>query len=292
MSHALPQGVYTALVTPITRTGEVDYDTFRALIDWQSQHGVQGVVVGGTTGEGTSLSVDERERAIATVREHADALKVIAGTGCANLPETIRLSRFAQREGCDAVLVLPPFYYKPVSEEGLIAYFMRLLDSVDVPTLLYNYPDLAGVSITPAVVEGLLDYPYLWGLKDSSGEWGTLLAFLLHLPRLQVFVGAESLLADGLAGGAAGCISGLANALPELLIALDLAVRRKGNATALSERLAGVLEVVDSMPFIPAIKRICEWRGLPKMWVRPPLCDLTAQQADVLLGRLRSLEVL
>jgi len=129
-------------------------------------------------------------------------------------------------------------------------------------------------------------------LKDSSGEWGTLLAFLLHLPRLQVFVGAESLLADGLAGGAAGCISGLANALPELLIALDLAVRRKGNATALSERLAGVLEVVDSMPFIPAIKRICEWRGLPKMWVRPPLCDLTAQQADVLLGRLRSLEVL
>lgn len=292
MSRSLPQGVYTALVTPITRTGEVDYDTFRVLIDWQSQHGVQGVVVGGTTGEGTSLSVDERERAIATVREHAGELKVIAGTGCANLPETIRLSRFAQREGCDAVLVLPPFYYKPVSEEGLIAYFMRLLDSVDVPTLLYNYPDLAGVSITPAVVEGLLDYPHLWGLKDSSGEWGTLLAFLLRLPRLQVFVGAESLLADGLAGGAAGCISGLANALPELLIALDLAVRRKENATALNERLAGVLEVVDSMPFIPAIKRICEWRGLPKMWVRPPLCELTVQQADVLLGRLRSLEVL
>lgn len=292
MAGSLPQGVYTASVTPITRAGEVDFGTFRTLIDWQRQHGVQGVVVCGTTGEGTSLSVDERERAIATVREYAHDLRVIAGTGCANLPETVRLSRFAHQQGCDAILVLPPFYYKPVPEEGLTAYFMRLLDSVDIPTLLYNYPDLAGVSIYPSMVENLLDYPHLLGVKDSSGDWGTLLAFLLRLPRAQIFTGAENLLADALASGAAGCISGLANALPELIVDIYTASRRGEDTTASTDRLASVLEVVDSVPFIPAIKRICEWRGLSKMWVRPPLCDLTAQQEDVLHRTLCSLEVL
>ncbi|MEJ5252485.1 MAG: dihydrodipicolinate synthase family protein [Chthonomonadetes bacterium] len=292
MAGSLPQGVYTALVTPITRTGEVDYGAFRTLIDWQRQHGVQGVVVCGTTGEGTSLSVEERERAIATVREYAADLRVIAGTGCANLPETVHLSRFAQQQGCDAILALPPFYYKHVPEEGLVAYFMRLLDSVDMPTLLYNYPDLAGVHITPTVVESLLEYPHLLGVKDSSGNWETLLSFLLRLPRMQIFVGAENLLADALSSGAAGCISGLANAFPDLIVQIDLAVRRGEDATLLNERLAGVLEAMDSVAFIPAIKQVCEWRGLPKMWVRPPLCDLSATQSDTLRHLLVSLEVL
>lgn len=280
------------MVTPITKTGEVDFRAFSPLIEWQRQHGVGGVVVSGTTGEGTSLSVEERERAIATVRDEASDLKVIAGTGCANLPETVRLSRFAQQQGCDAILVLPPFYYKHVPEEGLAAYFMRLLDAVESPTLLYNYPELAGVSITPTLVEELMDYPHLLGLKDSSGDWETLLSFLLRLPRLQVFVGAENLMVDALASGAAGSISGLANAFPDLIVQTDLASRLGGDTTSWSERLAGVLEAMDSVSFIPAIKQVCEWRGLPKMSVRPPLCDLTAQQAKSLHRVLRSLEVL
>lgn len=292
MTAALPQGVYTALVTPLTKSGDVDYPLFRILVDWQRERGVKGVVVCGTTGEGTSLSVDERERAIATVRECTADLKVIAGTGCANLPETIRLSRFAQQQGCDAILVIPPFYYKGVSDEGLVAYYMRLLDAVDLPVLLYNYPELAGVDITPTVVEGLLDYPQLIGLKDSSGNWETTLSFLLRFPRLQIFVGAESLLADALASGAAGCVSGLANAFPDLMVGIDTASRRGEDTTLLNERLMAVMKVVDAMPFIPAIKRICAWRGLPEMAVRPPLRELSAQQADMLYRTLQSLEML
>lgn len=292
MAASLPEGVYTALVTPLTEQGEVDYPAFRTLIDWQRQHGVMGVVVCGTTGEGTSLSVEERERAIATVREYASDLKVIAGTGCANLPETVRLSRFAQQQGCDTILVIPPFYYKGVSDEGLTAYYMRLLDAVEIPTLLYNYPELAGVDITPAVVEGLLDYPHLIGLKDSSGSWETVLSFLLRFPRLQIFVGAENLLADALASGAAGCVSGLANAFPELIVGIDTASRLREDTTSLSERLMAVLEAMNTTPFIPAIKQICAWRGLPKMAVRPPLRDLIPQQADALHRALRSLAVL
>ncbi|GIV20456.1 MAG: putative DapA-like lyase [Armatimonadota bacterium] len=292
MTTSLPQGVYTALVTPLTKAGEVDYPLFRTLVDWQREQGVVGMVVCGTTGEGTSLSVEERERAIATVRECATDLKVIAATGCANLPETIRLSRFAQQQGCDAILVIPPFYYKGVPEDGLVAYYMRLLDAVDIPVLLYHYPDLAGVEITPAVVEGLLDYPHLMGLKDSSGNWETLLSFLLRFPRLQIFVGTENLLADALASGAAGCISGLANALPELIVDLDTASRRGENTTLLHERLMAVIEAIDAVPFVSAIKQICAWRGLPEMAVRPPLRELNTQQADTLYRVLRSLEVL
>ncbi|MGC8783997.1 MAG: dihydrodipicolinate synthase family protein [Armatimonadota bacterium] len=292
MAASLPPGVYTALVTPLTKQGDVDYPAFRTLVDWQRRHGVVGVVVCGTTGEGTSLSVEERERAIATVRECAAGLKVIAGTGCANLPETIRLSRFAQQQGCDAILVIPPFYYKGVSDEGLAAYYMRLLEAVEMPTLLYNYPELAGVDVTPAVVESLLDYPHLVGLKDSSGDWETALSFILRFPRLQVFVGVENLLADALTSGAAGGISGLANAFPELLLQIDAASRRREDTTTLNERLKAVMDAVDAVPFIPAIKQICAWRGLPKMAVRPPLRELTASQADALRRALQSLEVL
>ncbi|GIV16939.1 MAG: putative DapA-like lyase [Armatimonadota bacterium] len=292
MTASLPQGVYTALVTPLTERGDVDYAAFRALVEWQRQHGVVGVVVCGTTGEGASLSVEERERAIATVRECASHLKVIAGTGCANLPETIRLSRFAQQQGCDAILVIPPFYYKGVSDEGLVAYYMRLLDAIEIPTLLYNYPELAGVDITPAVVESLQDYPHLIGLKDSSGNWETVLSFLLRFPRLQIFVGAENLLADALASGAAGCISGLANAFPNLMVSIDIASRQHEDLASLNERLLAVTEAIDAMPFVPAIKQICAWLGLPKMAVRPPLRDLTPQQVDTLRYALQSLEVL
>lgn len=292
MTTSLPQGVYTALVTPLTKAGEVEYSLFQTLVDWQRERGVVGVVVCGTTGEGTSLSVEERERAIATVRECAADLKVIAATGCANLPETVRLSRFAQQQGCDAILVIPPFYYKGVPEDGLVAYYMRLLDAVEIPVMLYNYPELAGVEITPAVVEGLLDYPHLIGLKDSSGNWETLLSFLLRFPRLQIFVGAENLLVDALAFGAAGCISGLANALPELMVDIETTSRRGADTTLLNERLMAVMKAVDAVPFVPAIKQICAWRGLPEMAVRPPLRELSTRQADTLRHALQSLEVL
>ncbi|MCS6950350.1 MAG: dihydrodipicolinate synthase family protein [bacterium] len=292
MAATLPQGVYTALVTPLSDGGEVDYSAFSPLIEWQRQHGVVGVVVCGTTGEAPSLSVEERERVIATVRERAPDLRVVAGTGCSNLPETIRLSRFAQQQGCDAVLVIPPFYYKDVSEEGLLAYYWRLLDAVQVPVLLYHYPQLAGVDITPALVERLLDYPHLIGLKDSSGDWETLLAFLLRFPRLQVFVGTENLIADAVASGAAGCISGLANALPEWIVRVTTAALRREDASAQNEHLKAIVEAVDAVPFVPAVKQICAWRGLPSMTLRPPLCSLSPQQADALHRTLGSLEVL
>ncbi|MCS7309423.1 MAG: dihydrodipicolinate synthase family protein [Armatimonadetes bacterium] len=292
MAVTLPQGVYTALVTPLSDGGEVDYSAFSPLLEWQRQHGVVGVVVCGTTGEAPSLSVEERERVITTVREKAPDLRVVAGTGCSNLPETIRLSRFAQQQGCDAVLVIPPFYYKDVSEEGLLAYYRRLLDAVQVPVLLYHYPQLAGVDITPALVERLLDYPHLIGLKDSSGDWEKLLSFLLRFPRLQVFVGTENLIADAVASGAAGCISGLANALPEWIVRVTTAALRREDASAQNEHLKAIVEAVDAVPFVPAVKQICAWRGLPGMTLRPPLCSLSPQQAGALHRTLGSLEVL
>jgi 4-hydroxy-tetrahydrodipicolinate synthase len=292
MAVALPQGVYTALVTPLTATGEVDYPAFSVLVDWQRAHGVAGVVVSGTTGEAASLSVAEREQVIATVRKCTPDLKVIAGTGCSNLPETIHLSRFAQQHGCDAIVVIPPFYYKNVPEEGVVAYYAQVLESVEIPVLLYNYPELAGIEMTPTVVEALLEYPHLLGVKDSSGSWETVLSFLRRFPRLQVFVGAEKLYSRALMSGAAGCISGLANAFPDLMVQIDAAVRRGEDTALLDKQLCAVLQAVDAVSFIPAIKQICAWRDLPSMWVRPPLRELSPLQAERLRGTLQSMEVL
>lgn len=292
MPARLAEGVYTALVTPFDSNGEVNYSLFAPLLQWQRERGVTGVVVGGTTGEGFSMSVEERERAIAVVREYADGLVVVASTGCVNLPETQRLSRFAEREGCDAILVVSPFYYKQVPEQGLVEYFRRVLDVVQLPTLLYNYPELAGVHITPVVVDAILEYPHFAGLKDSSGKWETVLTFLLRFPRLQVFTGAETLLADTVAAGGAGCISGLANAFPELITRLYFAACQQEDTAVLANQLQAISAVVDAAPYVAAVKQICEWRGLPRMAPRPPLLPLSEEQASELRRNLDLLEAI
>ena len=223
--------VVPATVTPMSEGGE------RLLLDWIPQHlaylehrGADGVVALGTTGEGVSLSLQERKQVIDAVVTHRGRLFVMFGTGCASLPETIGLSRYAIERGADAVMIVPPFYFKDVDVEGLIAYYQAVLAALppERKVILYNIPDTSGVEISDELVDALLErFPErLLGIKDTSGRLERTRRYVERYPRLAVYNGNDAALSEAAALGVTGAISAVANVFPDLVASVVLLTLR------------------------------------------------------------------
>lgn len=280
------RGVMTAIVTPFDERGALNLAALPAFLEFQRAAGVDGVVVAGTNGEGTSLSVDERKRLFDAALERRGDLAVLAGTGAASVTDAVELSRYAGRAGADAVLVLPPFYYKNPRPEGVARYFREILDASDVPVLLYSIPQQSAVPVTDDVLDLLAGHPRLAGLKDSAGQWERTHALITGRPGLKVFPGSDELLSRALRAGAVGAISGTANAFPELIVAVERAVENGGDVEAAQARLNAAKTILLEYPLIAASKSALAHRGVPRMWVRPPLVDLTAEQEREMIARV------
>ena len=210
-------GIYPAIITPFDAAGALDLGALGAFLDFQREAGVDGYCACGTNGEGTSLSVDERKRVLDAVIAGGGGLPVIAGTGACSVTDAVELTTYAGRAGAEAVLVLPSFFFPKPDARGLAAYFRRVLDASSVPVLLYSIPQFSGIPVTDEVLDLLAGHPRLAGVKDSAGDWGRSCEFLARR-ELAVYCGDDTLLARFLGGGAVGCISGVANAFPELLV--------------------------------------------------------------------------
>jgi len=211
------QGILAPVLTPFDRDLNPDPARLvrfcRALLD----EGCDALAPFGTTSEGNSLSLDERERLLdALLDSGLPPQKLIPGTGCCALPDTVRLSRKAARAGCAGVLMLPPFYYKNVTEEGLFRGFAQAIDRAAEPKLrvyLYHIPQVSQVAIPLGVIGRLVKaYPgVVIGMKDSSGDFENTRAVLRAFPGFEVFVGSEKFLLSNLEEGGAGCITATAN---------------------------------------------------------------------------------
>jgi 4-hydroxy-tetrahydrodipicolinate synthase len=217
------QGVWCAVLTPFDSAGLPDPARLARHVRRILAAGVDGIALFGTTGEGQSLSLKER-------REGLDALlaagiapsRIVAATGCASLPETIELTRHAVQANCAGALVLPPFFFKAVADEGVFASYARVIDGVGdarLPLYLYHIPQVSGVAISSSVIERLaIDYPgVLAGVKDSEGNIDHTRRLLSRFGDLAIFVGVESHLPAALAAGGAGTICGIANLFPRLM---------------------------------------------------------------------------
>ncbi len=281
-------GVLAAMVTPFGPHGELWLDPLPDYLAFLKQGGLSGVVVAGTNGEGTSLSVDECKRLLEAVLRSAHGLRVIASTGAASLTDALDLTRHAGALGVEATLALPPFFFKQPPDQGVASYFRQLLDASDVPLLLYNIPQFSGVDVAHAVLEAVRDHPRLGGIKDSTGDWPTTGALLASAKGLAVYPGNDALLFRARQAGASGAISGTANALPELVSAVFKAAT-DAEAEKAQQRLDAVREVLGARPLIAANKAILAARGLPFMRVRPPLCDMTTTEAADLTRTLAAL---
>jgi len=277
------QGILAPVLTPFDRDLNPDPARLvrfcRALLD----EGCDGLAPFGTTSEGNSLSLDERERLLdALLDSGLPPQKLIPGTGCCALPDTVRLSRKAARAGCAGVLMLPPFYYKNLTEEGLFRGFAQAIDRAAEPKLrvyLYHIPQVSQVAIPLGVIGRLVKaYPgVVIGMKDSSGDFENTRAVLRAFPGFEVFVGSEKFLLSNLEEGGAGCITATAN-----VNAAAIARAFRERSEERQREIDAVRAAFEQLPLIAALKEAVARRTGDASWraVRPPLIELTAEQRD------------
>ncbi len=220
-------GVLAPVVTPFKADLAPDKERFIAHCKWLLSQNC-GLAVFGTNSEANSLSMEERATLLEElVSDGVDPSRMMPGTGCCSITETVKLTKQAVGNGCAGVLMLPPFYYKDISEEGLYRYFSEVVQRVGDARLkiyLYHIPPVAVVGITTGLVERLLAaYPdAIAGIKDSSGDWNNTKTFLdaFAKSRFDVFVGSESFLLANMRSGGVGTISATANVNPAAIYEL------------------------------------------------------------------------
>lgn len=215
MKNTIFKGMATALVTPLTENG-IDYEAFGKLIDWQIDEGINGLVICGTTGEGSTLTDEEHRAAIEFAVKRANKrVPIIAGTGSNDTAYAIDLTKFAYEVGADAALVVTPYYNK-ATQNGLIAMFTAIADASPLPIILYDVPSRTGVSLEPKTVATLANHPNIVGLKAACGNISKI-AETAHLcgDKIDIYSGNDDQVVPIMSLGGVGCISVLSNLLPK-----------------------------------------------------------------------------
>ena len=284
-------GVWCATLTPLDSEGRPDHARLAAHVEDLLATGIDGIALFGTTGEGQSFSVAERLAGLEAMLDAGiDPGRILAGTACAALPETIELTRHAVACGCAGALVLPPFFFKDVGDEGVYASYARVIEGVADARLrlfLYHIPQVSGVPIGHAAIARIAAaYPsVLAGIKDSECNLAHSLALLAAFPRLAIFVGFEPHLPAARAAGGAGTICGIANFYPRLIRRLfDRALTPDyGVDLAQVERFIAALE---PYPLFAAFKALQAERTGDAAWnaLRPPLVPLDARARSAWLA--------
>jgi 4-hydroxy-tetrahydrodipicolinate synthase len=289
-------GVLSPVVTPFKADLSPDPDKFVRQCRWLLSQNV-GLAVFGTNSEANSLATEEKiELLDRLVAAGLDPTRMMPGTGCCAITDSVRLTKHAVKLGCGGVLMLPPFYYKGVSDEGLFRSFAEVVERVGDSGLriyLYHIPPVSNVPITLTLIARLLKaYPgVIAGAKDSSGDWNNTKAMLDQFATsgFDVFPGAETFLLAGMRSGGAGCISATANTNPAAIAHLH-DTWREADADAQQKRLDEIRGTFAKYPMIPALKAaIAHWSGVAE-WatVRPPLVALTSEQAASLVADLKA----
>ena len=286
-------GVLCPVVTPFDSNLDPDPDRLIRQCEWLLSQNV-GLAVFGTNSEANSLSLEEKMLLLdRLVDAGIDTGRMMPGTGCCALPETVRLTEHAVNLGCAGTLMLPPFYYKGVSDDGLFASFAEVIERVGSSSLrvyLYHIPLISQVGISIDLIERLIKaYPdSVVGVKDSSGYWDNTNAMLeRHWDDFRVFAGAETFLLQNMRGGGAGCISATANINPA---AIDKLYQEWQSADAERQQqgLNRIRDTAMAFPMIPALKATVAHFANDAQWrtVRPPLVALAEDQCGAVVDAL------
>ena len=289
-------GVLVPVLTPFTQSGEPDAGRFIAFCRWLLDQGAGGLSIFGTTSEANSMSGAERMALLdRLVEASVPAQKLMPGAGACSMTEAATLAQHAVGHGCGGVLLLPPFYYKGVSDDGIFAFVSGVIDKVASPVLrvyLYHIPPVAQVGFSLDLVGRLIAaFPdTVVGLKDSSGDWSNTAALLERFPSFAIFPGSEVFLLDGLRKGAAGCITASGNVnVPGIRKVYE---NWQGpQADALHAEITSLRKALQAYPMVPALKRIVAHFHNDPDWaaVRPPLVPLDAAQSSALIADVAKL---
>jgi 4-hydroxy-tetrahydrodipicolinate synthase len=296
------KGVLAAVLTPMDEDLNPDHRAFAAHCHRLLEAGCHGLSVFGTTGEANSLSVDERLAALeALVESGVPPEKLLPGTGACALTDTVRLSRAALEAGTAGALVLPPFYYKGVGDDGLFRFFAEVVERVGDDRLrlyLYHIPQMTGVDLGLSLISRLIDaYPgVVVGTKDSSSDRKRIMTLCREFPDFSVLAGTETLLLETLGSGGEGCISATVNVTSRLARRVHdaHAAGKDDEAEALQERLTQLRASIEAYPVIPALKQLMARLTGDKQWrnIRPPLSSLDEKRTQGLLSSVHLADLL
>ncbi|NCF26962.1 MAG: dihydrodipicolinate synthase family protein [Gammaproteobacteria bacterium] len=298
LSRAI-HGVWSPVLVPVNDDFSIDAERFLSHARWLLDQGCHGLALFGTTSEANSFSLEERMSLLeSALAAGIDPQQLMVGTGCCALPDSVRLTRHAVDNGCKKVLMLPPFYYKGVSDAGLYRSFAEVIERVgddQLRVLFYHFPKLSGVPITVGLIELLLaDYPgVIAGLKDSSGDWANTADLIERFPEMSIFPGSERYLLQGLRHGGAGCITATANVNASGARGVwDAWADNSEDLEARDQDMIAARTAIEAYPVIPAQKFLLARHRTDPQWqrVRPPLLDLDEKQGAELLESLAKID--
>ena len=271
---------WVAAVTPCDKNLNFDPELYKDVLAHLKEKGADGVVVLGTTGEFPSFSVEERKKIADSAFKHRNGLNIIVSPGTANFPETLELSKHAQENGADGLLIVPPFYYKHPRVDGLVKYFSLVFEKVTIPINLYHIPFATGIPISLELMHSLEKYPNLAGIKDSSSDEEEYHKFVAEFPKLNMRTGTTHNLKYAIDNGMGAILAEGNNFTSQ--IAAVFSAKRSGKEiaeplskldTALKLLRAGGVDEYGPMKYALSLQM-----GTRQFYQRPPNSDVTDEQ--------------
>ena len=289
------EGVYTALVTPMTETGKLDEKALRRLVDFQVEGGVQGLVPVGTTGESPTLDGEECKRVIQIVVEQARGrVQVIAGAGSNSTSEAVEYARDAKEVGANATLQVGPYYNKPTNQ-GFLGHFRAIADAVDLPLVVYNIAGRTGKNIDNPTMLELAAYKNIAAVKEASGDIAQIMDLIARKPAaFAVLSGDDNLVFPIMALGGVGVISVASNIVPDRMVKfVSAALKGDWNAArTMHYELLPLFKAIfiETNP-IP-VKAAMAMKGMMSESYRLPMCPLAPANRKALESALREMKIL
>ncbi|MCB0657795.1 MAG: dihydrodipicolinate synthase family protein [Saprospiraceae bacterium] len=292
----LQPGVYVANLTPMDASLQPDVPLLINHLEALLAQGAQGIALLGTTGEANSFSLQERKDLITAVTSAGiPGHRLMVGTGCCAYTDTISLTRHAVEHGINSILMLPPFYYKQINDQGLFRYFQTVIEGVgttDMEIYLYHFPKMTGVNFSIPLLEMLIEhYPnQVVGMKDSSGDLEHSKSICKHFPGFRLFAGTEKYLLDILHAGGSGCISATAN------VTVGQCTRvfqnwQNSQAEALQSAATAQRQVFEGLPFVSILKQYLAETTGNSQWlhVRPPNALVEDEKVHEIVSQMKDL---
>jgi len=291
-------GVYTASLTPLTASFEPNIPALVRHAQWLLESGSDGVALLGSTGEANSLTLEQRLSIIEQTARELPPDRLMLGTGSCALQDSVRLTKASVDAGVYSVLVIPPFYYKPQSDESVLRFYSELISSVDEPRLriiFYNFPKLSGYNFSVKILQELKQRfgDIAAGIKDSSGEWKNMLGIVQNIPDFMVYTGTETLLLDILKKGGAGCITATANLIaPECQRVYQAWKNNKQKVAEQAQiNLTDLRKTLENYPLVSELKSLFASKTNAEEWenMLPPFAPILDKQVEELTEQIKGL---
>ena len=291
-------GIYTASLTPLTSSYETNLPALISHVEQLFESGSDGVAILGSTGEANSLTIEQRLDIISYCGRTLAPERLMMGTGSCALQDAIRLTQASIEAGVFSVLVIPPFYYKPQSDESVIRYYSELISSVDdsrLRIIFYNFPKLSGYNFSTEILQEFKERfgDIAAGIKDSSGNWENMLSITNNVPDFMVYSGTETLLLNILREGGAGCITASANLLaPECQLVYQAWRNDQQNTAEQVQKELNVLrKALESYQFVSELKGLMALHTGSEHWqeMLPPFIPLLPSQVRELSEKINDL---